>query len=708
MTEDRSTARDSYALACEVGAAITSSLVLEDVMAEVARRIALALDVWECDLYEYYADSGTVLASAVWAREMTADDTAWVGTQVAIGERSSYGRVFSGGRTFSAYFEDEECDPVDRELMKTWGEKSVLAVPLVFEDKVIGAVALIEKRGDRRFDDADRELAALLAVPAAAAIHNARMFRRQEEETRQLASLLDSSRALTSTVVLEDVLSLVCRRSAEALACGECAIYEYDPERDAIVYRAFHATSPAPVHEIEIGRVCPLSDYPSDREILRRQEVVEGSLSDETLPGDVRRSMLRYGEKSCLTVPLVFNDEPMGLLVLIETERERHFLPAEVTLARGLGEQAAVALRHARLYRRQEGQNRRLLAMLETSRVLAASLDAGKVLAEIRAEVAGLFGAPAPEVNVSVRAGDGRYYPLDVALDMDEGDAAPELDASAVEIDDLAARALDVPGPIQANGPDGARLVTPLVLDGGVGGFVDIRAASTSFTDEDVDLLRILATQAAAAIVNARLYHTVERQAISDGLTGLYNHRYFYRRLRQEFARAQRYRVPLSLLMIDIDDFKRFNDEYGHPAGDLVLAEVGRIISGQLRKGVDLAARYGGEEFVVLLPNTPGAGAKTVGSRPGRTVAKGAPITAAPSAAHDAGARRVAERIRECIATAELPGMGPGGDAHVTVSVGVAAFSGAVARSDDLVRDADRAMYRAKREGKNRVEVFEG
>ncbi|MEI6726804.1 MAG: GGDEF domain-containing protein, partial [Actinomycetes bacterium] len=188
---------------------------------------------------------------------------------------------------------------------------------------------------------------------------------------------------------------------------------------------------------------------------------------------------------------------------------------------------------------------------------------------------------------------------------------------------------------------------------------------------------------------------------------GLYNHRHFYERLNQEFARAQRYGLPLSLLMIDIDDFKHFNDRYGHPVGDLVLAEAGRILSEQLRRGVDLAARYGGEEFVVLLPNTRRDGAQVVGDRLVRQIAA---LTRAASGAapeSEADARTVGERIRQHIATAQIPGIRDGSEPHVSVSVGVAAFPGAAGGPAELVRNADKALYLAKRLGKNRVEVFD-
>ena len=117
------------------------------------------------------------------------------------------------------------------------------------------------------------------------------------------------------------------------------------------------------------------------------------------------------------------------------------------------------------------------------------------------------------------------------------------------------------------------------------------------------------------AIQNARLYGDVEHLAITDGLTGLYNHRYFYDRLAQDVARAKRYDLPLSLLMIDIDDFKSFNDAHGHRAGDGLLRELGHVLRAQTRQQIDLVARYGGEEFAVILPSTGVAGATRAGER---------------------------------------------------------------------------------------------
>jgi PleD family two-component response regulator len=224
------------------------------------------------------------------------------------------------------------------------------------------------------------------------------------------------------------------------------------------------------------------------------------------------------------------------------------------------------------------------------------------------------------------------------------------------------------------------------------------------WTDEEVELARALGDQAAVAIEHAHLYRRVQDQAITDGLTGLYNHRHFYERLEREVARARRYGTPVSMLMIDMDDFKAFNDRHGHLAGDVVLREFAQMLSSELRQRLDVAARYGGEEFAVILPNTPMLSGTTQRPKPERTDgdADGDP----PPPGHLDGAEQVAERIRRRVAGHEFV-VGDGKRrARLTVSIGVAAFPYGTDSPEDLVANADAALYKAKRAGKDRVETY--
>jgi diguanylate cyclase (GGDEF)-like protein/PAS domain S-box-containing protein len=169
----------------------------------------------------------------------------------------------------------------------------------------------------------------------------------------------------------------------------------------------------------------------------------------------------------------------------------------------------------------------------------------------------------------------------------------------------------------------------------------------------------------------------LETFAIEDGLTGLANRRCFDERLRQEWERAQRERNSIGLLMIDVDHFKAYNDERGHPAGDLCLQTIGRILAAEVQRPADVAARYGGEEFAILLPNTDAAGCVRVGERIHRAI-HGASIFHASNV--------------------------PSG--IVTVSIGAVACRPAIERLSDpavMVEAADRALYTAKQTGRDRL-----
>jgi two-component system cell cycle response regulator len=190
------------------------------------------------------------------------------------------------------------------------------------------------------------------------------------------------------------------------------------------------------------------------------------------------------------------------------------------------------------------------------------------------------------------------------------------------------------------------------------------------FSLEEAELFRIFALQGEAALKNVLLFEEVKSLAIRDGLTGLYNNRHFREVLGHQVELSRRYAWPLSLLFLDIDNFKNVNDTWGHPEGDLVLKALANFLKSHVRLA-DVLCRYGGEEFVVLLPQT---------SR---------------SQAH-----LLAERLREGIAATPIPLCH--GEIHITVSIGLSCLTPQLS-GEDLVKAADAALYRAKQAGKNRV-----
>lgn len=196
------------------------------------------------------------------------------------------------------------------------------------------------------------------------------------------------------------------------------------------------------------------------------------------------------------------------------------------------------------------------------------------------------------------------------------------------------------------------------------------------FTKEDIELACLFSSQVAMVIDMIQSFEEIKLEAITDGLTGLYNHRYFHERLDEEIERARNNGTAVSLLFCDIDNFKAFNDLNGHEAGDYALKEVARIIKNSIR-AIDLAARYGGEEFTVILPET-----------------------------EDWGAEYVAERIRNKVAEFSFNTAGAKPSTFLTLSIGIASFPRNAQDKKSLNDKADWAMYYAKRKGKNQVIKF--
>ena len=335
-----------------------------------------------------------------------------------------------------------------------------------------------------------------------------------------------------------------------------------------------------------------------------------------------------------------------------------------------------------------------MVSLMKAATILSNEVGLRKVLARLIAIVCENAGA---QVARLLLLSDGVYH---VEAEMD-GDAITVLQSRRLDLD--AASDPQFPLPLlryairtSSEVIEDSVMCLPIRHGGQIGGvlYFENRLAEASFTHERITFLRMLGAQAMISIANARLHDNLERRvaertaqledanrklatlSITDGLTGLANRRHFDDVLRREHARSTRAGQPLSVIMLDVDYFKRYNDGYGHQAGDACLIRVAHALLAGARRAGDLTARYGGEEFSIVLPNT---GAQE--------------------------ARHVGEALRSAI---EALGIAHAGrDAgQVTISVGVAVQPAAGAGdADALLRLADAALYHAKDAGRNCVVV---
>lgn len=219
-------------------------------------------------------------------------------------------------------------------------------------------------------------------------------------------------------------------------------------------------------------------------------------------------------------------------------------------------------------------------------------------------------------------------------------------------------------------------LILPIIYNEEVLGVMTSLSAETDpLSPRDMELLSVLVNQSAISIKNAMLHEEIKRRSITDGLTGLFNHKHFQERFAHELRRHLRSQQPLSLLLLDIDFFKKVNDTYGHPAGDKVLMHVAAVLRGTLRD-IDIPARYGGEEFAAVLVET-----------------------------DTRMAAMTAERLRRELSDSVI--RVDGHEIRITASVGVASYPSDAATKDEIISRSDKALYHAKENGRNMVVTWD-
>lgn len=380
------------------------------------------------------------------------------------------------------------------------------------------------------------------------------------------------------------------------------------------------------------------------------------------------------GLECFLCVPVLDGDIPVGILV-IESKRESAFGEREKDIAVSFSSQIMQTLGKMRSYIEIERFAKGFKALHEASIMLSASLSVEKIAEEfvglvsgmLTSSAVGFFVADKGKLRVIAKRGfepeKESFYPRDTFFDLIIKNKQP------IHFSHLDKKQGVYPFKISDTK---TFLGIPIISESDVLGILAIASkepdAISSFQDH---LLKIVANQTAMCMTNARLHKEVGRLAVTDGLTGLYNHKHFQERLDEEFQRIERIPQSLSLMLIDIDHFKKINDVYGHPAGDTILAALATILRRVLR-GIDILARYGGEEFAAVLINT-----------------------------ETGGAKKMAERLRSAVIN--NPFFINENRLTTTLSIGVATYPHDAVTKEELIDKADKALYHAKENGRNQV-----
>src|SRR5579863_8948718 len=388
---------------------------------------------------------------------------------------------------------------------------------------------------------------------------------------------------------------------------------------------------------------------------------------------DARYILSAKNTRSELAVPLMVRDHVVGVLDC-QIENLDHFDSETIDLLALFSTQASMALQNARLH----SLERHRASQLEAINVIAQQMTAVLDLKELLSKVCLLIQEAFQLCHVSLllkdedelvlRASHGKLTarPLEDGMLPEEGLWQRALAAGKTLIENDVAKDSNSGLYLET----ASSMSIPLVSFGQTLGVLVLDTAKPgAFHVNDTQSLESVADICATAIQNANYVERVKQLAYLDGLTGIFNRRFFELRMAEEMERAQRFGAGMAIIMIDIDRFKGLNDEFGHLLGDEVLRQVASLLHDQLRK-FDVVCRYGGEEFAILLSQT----------NPQHAIA-------------------VAEKLRGLVETWQFPGL----PRSVTISAGVATYPENALERDGLMKASDASLYAAKQAGRNRV-----
>jgi len=681
-----------YQLLYETSLELASTLEPTEVLQSAARRLTAALQIPDCDIYRLAEGERLVCLAAVLSDVY---DDSWVGTELALADWASERRAIESRSPVAvASLDDPELSDIERGDMSHYGQQSCLSVPLVTRDRVIGVVDLLD-HVEREFTAEEIVVAESVGQLVALALERAELY----EEVKRLH--LGNLRALSSALSAKDYYTLghASRVAAytgllgseldwpdERLEAVENAAFLHDIGKIGVSDRVLLKAGPLTSEEWELVRQHPGISAEIVRPLFEAELVAGVRHHHEHYDGGGYPDGLAGEEISLLARALCVVDcyDAMSCQRPYREALSYEQCLAELDRCAGTQFDPTMVAAFRRVLARLE---RRRAHVAELARQAAELIDPvahGRLRAradQTRPEYARMVGAlrelrdanpPVRFVTTFAMHGEQCISVLDTGET--ESDASrcgdpwlPEDELTRVLTgEDLLANVLNaddygvwISGIAPVLGGDGT-VVAAVTVDAPA-----VAAHGRAAPGERSETLEAMLRAAAIRFSRA------EVEAITDGLTGLYNHRYLHERLEEELERAQRRGSELSVLFCDCDDFKGYNDRHGHKAGDTALSRIARILEANSRRS-DLAARYGGEEFVLVLVDTDAEGARTV-----------------------------AEELRAEVERASTRRGRP-----LTVSIGIATAPEDATARDEILDKADWAMYAAKRAGRNQVLAF--
>jgi diguanylate cyclase (GGDEF)-like protein len=600
-------------------------------------------------------------------------DEGWPGEVIRTGRALAWSDVHGvGGRGFERY----------AGLYEFVG---LLVAPMIHHGRVIGTLSAVSQHA-REWTRTDIAFISTLATHAAIALSNAELLEQTETRAAQLEMLQAASARMSRAGTVEQIGRTVVEETRRIIDYHNARMYLIEPP-DLVVPIAFEGAVGA-YEQVDLAVLHTRLGEGFTGWVAQRGEPLlvndaNGDPRGRTIPGTAEV------DESMLVVPMRYDGVTIGVITLSKLGLNG-FGPEDLRLLTILADQAATAVESARLLGRTQDLAQELRRLLDMSADLSTSLDPHQVAVLIAGHMARAMGVDECAISYWDRS-VGRVESLGRFPAVPADRMEPFYDVSRypttlrvlerqemilIDADDPHADEAEV-ALLRADGHR-ALAMLPLVAKGQSIALAELFSkAPIPWNPELLELIQSMANEAAMALENARLYEDARKLADRDPLTGFFNHRFFHERLGEEVVRTQRARHPLSVLMLDLDDFKLVNDTFGHLFGDRVLTWTAELIRSTLRAS-DIPARYGGDEFAIILPETSEEEARSA-------------------------AERILEAFRDHAFVGEQRGPVP-----IGLSIGVATYPTDSRYATDLIASADRALYRVKREGGHDVAGTEG
>ncbi len=552
--------------------------------------------------------------------------------------------------------------------------RSWASVPIISQDRIYAILAL-DKMERGFYNQSHAELLSAFAVQASLALQNAQLFAETTEMLGREQALNELIRSISSTLDLPTALIKLLRLAAE-LVGGDCSALALFAPDGGTIRSAYSYNLPKALEESTASE-----GLSTVWEVTNRLEpLLVVNCRAET---DTPEAWIEAGVQGYIAVPVITGEERMGILSIFSLNPQKRFTERDLALMESVGRQAAVTIQNVWLFQALRRRADEAETLRQASSAVTSALDLSMVLDRILIHAGQVINYDSAAVflleedRLHLVAGKG--FPVSIQVVGEYFSANDPLFAEMRERSQpiilMDAAREERFANWGANDSIHGWIGVPLIAQGTVIGFLTINSREVGAYDKaDATLMQSFANEAAIAIEKARLFKQVQQLAVTNSLTGLFNRRYFFEMGQREFRRAQRNGRPLSLILMDIDQFKMFNDTYGHLAGDRVLNALARHCQQAVRE-LDFVARYGGEEFVILLPET--------------DLEK---------------AYAVAERIRSTLADM-LIDIG-GTPVWISVSFGVAESDPECADLEELFKRADLALYVTKDTGKGMISTW--